>query len=77
MAFSLRSLSVLAYAQGFTLWHYRSAADALAVVGQAGFFDPAADLMTQGDMVLMSAPDGGKACFVRSDAGRVVTAPLS
>jgi hypothetical protein len=27
MAFSLRNLSVLAYANGFTLWHYKAGND--------------------------------------------------
>ena len=29
MAFAIRNLSVLAYANGFTLWHYKSGSDRL------------------------------------------------
>ena len=76
MAFAIRSLSVLAYAQGFTLWHYASRTDTLSVVGAAGFFDPAADMLTGGDMMLVSAPDGGRASFVHEAGGHLATVPL-
>ena len=64
MDFTLRNLSVLAYAQGFTLWHYKAPSEKLAVLGQAGFFDLASDMLASGDMVLMSAEDGGRIAFV-------------
>jgi hypothetical protein len=65
MAFTLRNLSVLAYAQGFTLWHYRTAAP-MAHPAAPGFFSPAADMINTGDMVLVSAADGGGVLFVAS-----------
>jgi hypothetical protein len=60
MAFSLRDLSVLAYANGFTLWHYRGRANSVAEVQQAGFLDEAHDMLAAGDMVMVSAADGAK-----------------
>ena len=33
MAYATRNLSVLAYANGFTLWHYESADGAAALAG--------------------------------------------
>ena len=77
MAFAIRSLSVLAYAQGFTLWHYASASDTLADIAGAGFFAPAADLLSGGDMLLISAPDGGRASLVRQEGRDVAIVPLS
>jgi len=32
MAFAIRNLSVLAYANGFTLWHYKAGKDRLPQV---------------------------------------------
>lgn len=58
MAFTIRNLSVLAYANGFTLWHYRTAADVLVRVEKPGFFAAAADMLTGGDIVMVSAMDG-------------------
>jgi hypothetical protein len=75
MAFAIRNLSVLAYAQGFTLWHYKAAA--LADVCARGFFDGAADMMAAGDMVLVSAADGGRVLFVAHTPGTVCTVPLA
>jgi hypothetical protein len=49
MAFSLRNLSVLAYANGFTLWHYKSGTDPLARTSTKGYFAAAADLLAAGD----------------------------
>jgi hypothetical protein len=60
MAFSLRNLSVLAYANGFTLWHYKSGADALAQAAADGYFADAADLLSPGDMLMLSAAEGGR-----------------
>ncbi len=58
MEFAIRNLSVLAYAQGFTLWHYRARGAQLAQTATTGFFNPA------GDMMLVSANDGGQVLFV-------------
>jgi hypothetical protein len=71
MEFTLRNLSVLAYAQGFTLWHYKHLDAPLSNVAHAGFFDMASDMLASGDMVLISAQDGGRSAFV-SVAGRAV-----
>jgi hypothetical protein len=60
MAFAIRHLSVLAYAQGFTLWHYKAGETELAVVAAPGFFDDAAEMLAAGDMVMVSAVDGGR-----------------
>jgi hypothetical protein len=77
MAFAIRNLSVLAYAQGFTLWHYKAGAATLDQTVQSGFFDNAADMMAPGDMVMISATDGGRVVFVAATAGSVATAPLA
>ncbi len=77
MTFTVRNLSVLAYAKGFTLWHYASKTDTLSDVSATGFFDGAANMLTGGDMMLISAADGGRASFVRQESGRIRTVPLS
>jgi hypothetical protein len=77
MPFAIRNLSVLAYAQGFTLWHYKGAAVSLHETKSPGFFDGASDMLAAGDMLLVSARDGGRMGFVAQDNGRVMLAPLS
>ena len=77
MSFVLRSLSVLAYANGFTLWHYRTGGDALAAVAHSGYFDDAVDMMAGGDIVLVSAPEGGQVMCVASDGTRLTAEPLA
>jgi hypothetical protein len=67
MAFSLRNLSVLAYANGFTLWHYKAGTEPLAATAAPGYFADAADLMAPGDMVLFSATEGGKIASVAGE----------
>lgn len=64
--FALRNLSVLSYAQGFTRWHFRAASLPLAQALAPGFFNPAADMMLAGDMVDVSAADGGATVFIHS-----------
>jgi hypothetical protein len=76
MAFVIRNLSVLAYAHGFTLWHYKTD-QPLDSVASAHFFDPASEMFASGDMMLISAPDGGRMlCLTRSDGG-FATVPMS
>jgi hypothetical protein len=77
MEFTVRNLSVLAYAQGFTLWHYRAPNAKLATLGKPGFFNKAADLIAQGDMLMMSGADGGRVAFVASAQNSVTLAALA
>jgi hypothetical protein len=76
MAFSLRNLSVLAYANGFTLWHYKATADAPAAIGAPGYFNGAGDMLTAGDFVMVSAPGGGRMLCVVPNTNGLSTAPL-
>jgi len=76
MKFLVRELSVLAYANGFTLWHYKAGAGGLAATADTGFFDDAADLLANGDMVLVSSPAGGRVLCIAATGGSLVAAPL-
>ncbi len=76
MAFSLRNLSVLAYANGFTLWLYKTGADDQSCVAAPGFFDDAGDMLAGGDMLMVSARDGGRMFCVLADTNGVRTAPM-
>jgi hypothetical protein len=58
MEFAMRDLSVLAYANGFTMWHYKAPGREVTVI--PGFFDAANDLLTAGDLLLVSASDGAR-----------------
>ncbi len=69
MAFSVRNLSVLAYANGFTLWHYQAGSDVLEQVGSRGFFVAASDMLTAGDIMMVSAGDGAQLLCVTPAAG--------
>ncbi len=75
--FEAANLSVLAYAQGFTLWHYRAPGMRLGTVAADGFLQDAADMLAAGDMVLVSAGDGGRVLYVTRHGQKVATAPLS
>lgn len=77
MAFTIRNLSVLAYANGFTLWHYKSGTDSLATVGAASHFNPATDMVAVGDMIMVVASDGARILRVTSKTGGVATGTLS
>lgn len=77
MAFNIRDLSVLAYANGFTLWHYKTGNDSLTDVAGDDYFGDASDMMAVGDMALISSAKGcGVLCIARSDAENVLSAPV-
>lgn len=78
MAFAIRNLSVLAYANGFTLWHYKSGKDRLDAVAAGNYLGDAADMLTAGDLIMVTAADGARiVCVTLADVETVVTAPLS
>lgn len=71
------AISELAYANGFTLWHYKAGGDRLVQVEKLDFFADAADMLTEGDMMMVSAADGGRILSVASGAGgEVAKGPL-
>lgn len=77
MAFAIRNLSVLAYANGFTLWHYKSAADRIEAVTAEDYFEDASDMLSGGDIMMISAADGARIVSVAPDRNGVATAPLA
>lgn len=76
MAYAARNLSVLSYANGFTLWHYATSDNAAAVAG-AGYFNDASDLLRKGDLILANTDTAGtltaKIYSVANSASGVVT----
>jgi len=70
MAYASRSLNVLAYANGFTLWHYAAGNDGEKLETE-GYFDGANDpwpTLKAGDIVFWSATGGGGQLIVRDAA---------
>jgi hypothetical protein len=75
MAYNPHDLSVLAYANGFTLWHYTTTDDA-ATSDTVGYFNKAADMLRVGDIIIANVDTdgtpGGGFFLVRSNSGGVV-----
>lgn len=70
MPAQIRDLSVLAYANGFTLWHYKEKTGQDDGVEQAGFFSPASDMLSAGDMIMVTGTKGGRLlCLVQEATG--------
>ena len=51
MAYDASNLSALSYANGFTLWHYKTA-DIASEVDTIGYFDEAAPMLRVGDFIM-------------------------
>jgi len=58
MAFAASNLSVLAYANNFTLWHYTTTDDD-AAVETAGYFNKAADMLRGNDLMIVNLDTDG------------------
>jgi hypothetical protein len=56
MAYLSKDLSVLAYANNFTLWHYTTTDS--AVTG-AGYFNAAASMLRVNDLIIANLATGG------------------
>ena len=76
MPFSPRNLSVLAYANGFTLWLYKTS-DRLCDMEDASYFGAAADLVANGDTVMVAAADGARLAAARIAAGDCRLSPVN
>ncbi|MBI1206773.1 MAG: hypothetical protein GC191_05725 [Azospirillum sp.] len=76
MAYAAKNLSVLAYANGFTLWHYTTSETAATIEG-AGYFNSAHDMVRPGDMMLANTSTGttpvGDIYTVSANTGGVVS----
>lgn len=58
MAFKPNNLSALTYANGFTVWHYRTE-DASTTVDAVGYFNAAADVLRVGDFIFANCSIAG------------------
>lgn len=81
MAFKSNDLSVLAYANGFTLWHYATA-DTAATVGAVNYFNDSAHMIRVGDMIMANvdtdgSPSAGVFLVNQNNGGQVDVANLT
>jgi hypothetical protein len=58
MAYDASNLSALTYANGFTLWHYKTP-DTAADVDTTGYFNEAASMLRVGDFIFANADVDG------------------
>ncbi len=76
MAFTASNLSVLAYANNFTLWHYTTV-DNTATIEGAGYFNSAVDMLRVGDLMIINIDTDGtpatKFYIVTANSGSSVT----
>ncbi len=62
MTVQVSDLSVLAYANNFTLWHYTTADDA---VTSTGYFNKAANMLRQNDLIIANVDTDGVTPFTK------------
>ncbi len=76
MSFTQSDLSVLAYANNFTLWHYTSV-DAAATIEGAGYFNNAVDMLRLNDLMIINIDTDGtpatKFYIVTGNTGSAIT----
>ena len=58
MAYTASDLSVLAYANNFTLWHYTTVDDTATIEG-VGYFNNALDMLRVNDLIIMQMDTDG------------------
>lgn len=78
MAFQNRNFNMIAYANGFTLWHYSSNEETLEEIEQDNYFGIVYTLMNNGDIIIINGTDAtGMRRIVSIDNGQVKLARLS
>ena len=76
MAFQNKNLSVIAYANGFTLWHY-AASETMSAISTSGYFNNVATLMNTGDIIIINASDSTSIKKIAVSDSVVTVAALS
>ena len=76
MAFQNKNLSVIAYANGFTLWHYKENAT-LATITASGYFSSVKTLMNSGDIILINGSNGTTIKVISISEGVITVGALS
>lgn len=75
MAYTASSLSNVATASGFSMWHY-STADTIATVNTVGYFNDAAGMIKKNDYMIIVSSTGGTPvvshAYCNSNTGTVV-----
>ena len=56
--FIIRNFAVLNYANGQTLWHYKAGSDLICQAMADGYFHNAADMIADGDVLIIKGHDG-------------------
>ena len=72
-----KNMSVIAFANGFTLWQYKSTSDSLEQIEWAGYFDRIMTLMAHGDIVIINARDSTAIRAVTELSPSVIIGPLN
>lgn len=70
MAFQQKNLSVIAYANGFTMWHYKTADQLEELLN--GYFDSVSSLMNKNDMLVLNCGNQNCIMFVKCIEDRKV-----
>lgn len=77
MSFQNKDLSVIAYANGFTLWHYKTQ-DKMSEIDMDYFPKDIVRLMAVGDMIIINSCDGSCIKAIKSiQDGKVELCELS
>lgn len=76
--FKASDLSVLAYANNFTLWHYTTTNNLTTLLEQ-NYFNPAADMLRKNDLMIVNADTDGRSetkflIVTKSENGEVTVA---
>lgn len=58
MAFKHKNFNIIAYANGFTLWHYSSNEETLEEIEQDNYFGTVYELMNSGDIIIIAGKTG-------------------
>jgi hypothetical protein len=69
--FAVRDLSVLQFANGFTLWSYKAGDTLLSSITAPGFFNEARDMLRPGDHIHVSGIRGGAVLYVVSSGDTI------
>lgn len=76
MAYNPNNLSAMAYANGQTVWAYRTRDDHTGLVLEGGYFNEAASMLRSDDPIYLSTATGPAFRFVqRSTDGHIVLVP--
>lgn len=74
---AIRSLALIAYASGFSMYQYKNSSHTTVQISAEGYFNAARDFLAPGDLIIIQGSDStSQVIAAKTEAGSIIVSPL-